>query len=400
MVSDEVPDLSRMRRERLAKLRAEMERHDVSVLLLLGRSNVTYATGATFLTADAGHATHLRPSAVVALDDAAPHLFTLWPEGAPSELPSDHVHAPLSFETAGDVTSSARRLREVIGDRLRGRVAVDDYTFPLFASFAKAFPGGVAAEAAPILGTAKIRKTADEIECIRRAQSINEEAIADVQAALRPGIRQSDLTGIFLRRIFELGASANALDPVWQVMPASRSAGPWTPNGEVAFPLCSSDRILREGDVLWVDTGIVFSGYLSDFGRAWIVAGRPAPTDRQKRQFERWRQIVAAVVAKIRPGLTGGDVVRAAVDADGSKPWLRHFYLAHGTGTDSAEMPLIGTDLGSEFDESIVLAPGMVLVLEPVIWEDGFGGYRSEEIFAVTETACRQLSHYTYEPFG
>ena len=62
-----------------------------------------------------------------------------------------------------------------------------------------------------------------------------------------------------------------------------------------------------------------------------------------------------------------------------------HLYLAHGTGTDSAEMPFIGTDLGDEFDESLVLAPGMVMVLEPVIWDDGHGGFRAEEIVAVTD---------------
>ena len=38
-------------------------------------------------------------------------------------------------------------------------------------------------------------------------------------------------------------------------------------------------------------------------------------------------------------------------------------------------MPLIGTDRGAEFDASIVLEPGMVLVLEPVIWDDGEAGH-------------------------
>ena len=79
-----------------------------------------------------------------------------------------------------------------------------------------------------------------------------------------------------------------------------------------------------------------------------------------------------------RPGTTGLELNRAArAPGDARRPWLDHFYLIHGIGTDSAEMPLIGTDLGEEFDECIVLAPGMVMVLEPVIWDDGDGGYRS-----------------------
>ncbi len=54
-------------------------------------------------------------------------------------------------------------------------------------------------------------------------------------------------------------------------------------------------------------------------------------------------------------------------------------------------MPMIGTDLGQEFDDNFVFPAGMVLVLEPVVWEDGTGGYRSEEIVVITEDGyqCR-----------
>ena len=63
-------------------------------------------------------------------------------------------------------------------------------------------------------------------------------------------------------------------------------------------------------------------------------------------------------------------------------------------------MPLIGTDLGERFDARLIMQPGMVLVFEPVIWEDGFAGYRSEDIVAVTDTGWVQLSGSTYEPYG
>jgi Xaa-Pro aminopeptidase len=71
---------------------------------------------------------------------------------------------------------------------------------------------------------------------------------------------------------------------------------------------------------------------------------------------------------------------------------LSYFYLAHGCGTDSAEPPFIGTDLGDDFDHALVLEPGMILVLEPVIWDDGHAGHRSEEIVAVTDDGYRRLS--------
>ena len=100
---------------------------------------------------------------------------------------------------------------------------------------------------------AKLVKTADELSCIRRAQQINEEAMAEVQAALRPGIRATDLSAVFLRRVAELGAHANTLDPIWQVMPDRIDRGPHTVTGDVVYPTVTTDRILGEGEVILVD---------------------------------------------------------------------------------------------------------------------------------------------------
>jgi Xaa-Pro aminopeptidase len=115
-----------------------------------------------------------------------------------------------------------------------------------------------------------------------------------------------------------------------------------------------------------------------------------------------------AVLGALRPRATAGDLCRAAsavgVDAgpwSEGRPWLAHFYLAHGVGIESAEMPLVGTDLGAAFDDALVLAPGMVLVLEPVAWREGVGGYRSEEIVAVTDAGWSHLGGgHAYAPFG
>ena len=50
--------------------------------------------------------------------------------------------------------------------------------------------------AAGVLAAAKLAKTEDELACIREAQRINELAMHDVIALLRPGVRQSDLTAV------------------------------------------------------------------------------------------------------------------------------------------------------------------------------------------------------------
>ncbi|BAX92663.1 peptidase [Mycobacterium shigaense] len=61
---------------------------------------------------------------------------------------------------------------------------------------------------------------------------------------------------------------------------------------------------------------------------------------------------------------------------------------------------MIGTALGEECDDNFVLPTGTVLVLEPVMWEDGTGGYRSEEIVVITEEGYAPITDYPYTPYG
>jgi Xaa-Pro aminopeptidase len=389
-------DLARMRRERLAKVQEGMASGGFAALVLLGNTAVRYATGCEMLNVEISRNAY-DPTIAVVLASGAPHVFTPYPEGAAPELPADHVHGPLLVEFDEGVAALVGALRDLVG---AGEVLVgfDDLSGAMVERLAALAPGLTIGDAGTVLGPAKILKTPDEIACIQRAQSINETAMYDVYAALRPGVRQSDLSGIFLRRIFELGATGNHVDPIWQAMARSIGAGPYTVHGDVAFPLNSTDAILREGDLVMNDTGIIYEGYASDFGRTWLVGDTP-PTPRQVDQCKRWQDVVARVLAITRPGATGLDLHRAGRAGEARKPWLEHFYLIHGIGTDSAEMPLIGTDLGEEFDESIVLAPGMVMVLEPVIWDDGDGGYRAEEVVVVTDDGYRCLSHFPYLPF-
>jgi Xaa-Pro dipeptidase len=391
------PNLLRMRQDRQLKLAAEMQRYQTDVLLLVGTSNVRYATGARWMNSDAGRA-YAAPVVAIIPSDGRPHLFTEYSDGVPAELPADQVHGPLCPDFAEGIPRLASAIADIAG---RGalHIAVDDLSAAANDAIPRLLPDATIVDAGPILAAAKLVKTDDELACIQHAQSINEQAMHDLRNSLTPGVRQSELTGRFLRKIFELGATANMIDPIWQRTALSIAEGPFTVTGDMAFPIPSTDRILQDGDLIFVDTGISYEGYCSDFGRTWLVGDRQ-PTVRQRDQFKQWSEIVERVLAICRPGTTGADLVQAACRTrTGHRPWLHHLYLAHGLGTDSAEMPFIGSDLGNEFDESIVLMPGMVLVLEPVIWEDGYGGYRSEDIFAITDDGYRCLSNFDYEPY-
>ncbi|WP_063039242.1 M24 family metallopeptidase [Nocardia pseudovaccinii] len=393
------PDRARMRRETGARLRAAMAEQGVDALVLLEDQSVMYATGASWPLGDAGLSHIECPVAVVLVDDEWPHLFMPFREGAATEteLPADYVHGPVYLEFDEGVTDFARILAEIVPGG--ARVAVDQSTGAMRRAEQKLFPSGSPTDAALVLSAAKLVKTQDELACIRTACRITDTAMVDVHAALAPGIRQIDLSAAFVRRAFELGATANILDPIWQVMPESKAEGVWTVHADLALPLLTTERELARGDVLWTDVSISYGGYCSDFGRTWVVGQDPTP--RQQAQFTRWREILDAVLAVTRAGASLNELARAAIDANGGKkPWLPHFYLGHGIGVGPAEMPMIGTDLGEDFDKNFVLAPGTVVVLEPVVWEDGTGGYRSEEIIVITEEGFIPLTDYTYAPYG
>src|SRR5258705_2835654 len=321
----DLPDRGRMYREIGARLRTAMKEKGVDALVLLGNGNVVYATGASWPLLEAGLSHVERPVAIVLSDDEHPHLYMPFREGSAweSELPADHVHGPLYLEFDEGVEHFAKVLADLVPSG--ATVAVDEMTGAM-RSAAGLLPGGAPSDAALVVGPAKLVKTLDQISCIRKACRITEEAVVEVQKSLVPGVRQIDLSAQFVRRAFELGATANMLEAIWQVMPNSKAEGTWTTTGDLALPLLSTERALSKGDVLWTDVSITFEGYCSDFGRTWLVG--ETPSARQQDQFRHWRDILDAVLKVTKAGATSGDLARAAIAANGGqKPWPPHLYL-------------------------------------------------------------------------
>ena len=385
-------DVGRMRRERLARLRHHMAAQDVVATVLLHDPHVAYASGHVGPAVDSTHAVHQRPVAVIGQEGPV-HLFT----DHPSPGLAAETHPSVFPELDESVTSLIEAISMVAGTSGASRLAVDEVTGAMLRS--GLLDGFDLVDAGRVLGPARLVKTEDELACIDRAQRINEVAMEEVRTACIPGVRRSELAGLFSSRVRQLGVDHVLIDPIFQPMPRNLSDGPRTSTGHVAFPTGVGDPLFNEEDLVWVDTGIGVEGYASDYGRTWVV-GRD-PSSAEQGLFRRWSAVMEASLATMGPGVTLAEVGRAAIGADrGSVPWLPHFYLAHGLGVESAEMPMIGTDLGERFDEQFVLEPGMVLVLEPVVWEDGVGGYRAEEVVAITDTGWRPLGGWPdYLPF-
>jgi Xaa-Pro aminopeptidase len=391
-------DAARMRRERHARLQAAMAEQRLDAALLLHAPHVGYATGQPVRGVDATVAAYERPVAIVVAGADRAHLLGGGPAGLDVE-----AHPAVWPELDDGGPGLAGALAGVVGPLGGRRIAVDEQTGAMLR--AGVLDGAEVVDAGPLIGAAKVTKTPDELACIAEAQRRNERAMGVAQAQLHPGATRNQLAGAFLSELALDGGSANMIDPIFERMPRRVAAGPRTTTGGVAFPTGTIDVTFASGDLVWVDSGIDHLGYASDFGRTWVVGRDPTADERDL--FTRWCAVMEAVLGVLRPGATAGDLCRAAaavgVDAgpgSGGRPWLAHFYLAHGVGIESAEMPLVGTDLGAAFDDALVLAPGMVLVLEPVAWREGVGGYRSEEVVAVTDTGwCHLGGGHAWAPF-
>jgi Xaa-Pro aminopeptidase len=386
-------DAKRLRGYRRGRLRDEMAAQGFDAIVLLGATNAEYA-GASPPVADAMRM-HFEPVVVIAPARGPFTICTRFPEQLVSDT-DDLVHPAIETEYSEGVAQLAALVRDIVP--AASRIGFDEFTSPMIGELDRLFPGVEVGDATAVTAAARLIKSGDEIACLREAQRINELAMYDVEAALVPGVRQNELSALFLSRCFELGATANIIDPIWSITPRSVGSATYTANGDVGFPLASNDRFLREGDLVLCDSGVSWNGYHSDFGKTWICSLDPKPTPGLRDCYQTWKDLYAAVVEVIKPGATCGDLVRAAMEVE-TKYGLAHFYLGHGVGCDSAEAPFIGSDLGLAFDDTVELAAGMVFVLEPVVWRDGVGGYRSEEIIAVTEGGYEQLTSYGYTPF-
>ena len=346
-------------RDRRAKVDCAMARAGLDGMVLLKPANVRYAAGPQV------------PGAIVA------------PGRAPLLLTGDDA------ELVAESLSGARR------------VAIDRWSAPLHATLRRVLPHVEWIDADGILADERMIKLPAEIELLRRAQQLNERALEAVLEALRPGVREIDLTAVFDAALERVGVSEVLVESVWCALPKTRGEAPWAPPGALPYRELTSERVLRDGDLVAMDTGILHEGYMSDFGRTWRCgAGRPS--DGERRIFDEWCEIRDRLFDACRPGNSALTLRRAALAGwqRPQPPWPLPLYVAHSIGVGGVEPPFVGTDLGEAVEDRWALRPGMVLVFEPYVWEEGVGGYRAEETVVVTEAGCERFTQFSYGAFA
>jgi Xaa-Pro aminopeptidase len=222
-----------------------------------------------------------------------------------------------------------------------------------------------------------IRKVKDdhEIDLIRKAVAVAEEAFEAVRGEIKPGQTENYLAGLLVLELRSRGAS-NSSFPVIVAAGANSSLPHYRPG----------EALVQRDQPLLVDWGALVKGYCSDLTRTLMV-GRVSP--RMKQIYKVVLEAQQAAVKFLRPGVTtlqADRVARDVIEAAGFGKYFGHG-LGHGIGRDIHELPTLRKTGGEE-----ELRPGMIVTVEPGIYLPGEVGVRIEDLVVVTDSGHRNLS--------
>ena len=193
---------------------------------------------------------------------------------------------------------------------------------------------------------------------MKDAGRITGEALLVARDAVRPGVSTYEIDLAIRRYIEKCGATPTFLG--YGGFPASACI---SINDEVIHGIPSKSRILREGDIVKIDTGATYHGYVGDSART-IPVGHVS--EEAKRLMQVTRDSFWAGVEMLGPGNRLGDIghaIDSLVVANGFSTVRR--YVGHGIGTDmheSPDVPNFGTP-----GRGIRLCAGMTLAIEPMV---------------------------------
>lgn len=222
-------------------------------------------------------------------------------------------------------------------------------------------------------------KDEEELNTIRKACSISDAAFLHILNILKPGITEIEVANELDFYMRKLGATGVSFDTI--VASGYRSA---MPHG------VASEKPIERGDLVTLDFGCYYKGYVSDMTRTVAVG---EPIDQLKEIHAITLEAQRLVNEQAGPGKTGADLDRIARDYIASKGYGAHFVhsTGHGIGLEIHEGPSINRL------SQTVLVPGHVITNEPGIYLDGIGGVRIEDDLIVTSTGVEIIQQVPKE---
>jgi Xaa-Pro aminopeptidase len=379
-------DFAALRAARRERVRAEMERQGVDVLVLGRRGNARYVGGHRWLWRAV--LTPFGPICLFARESGEIHLLgSTWDDGIPPEIPTARLSA-LTWNPQSTLDAIAR----LPGLASASRIAVDGMSPFLAQALPKLAPRAELADGEALLRAVRAVKLPAELECIRAALAIAEGSLAAVVAGLRPGTTELSHKARLAEELARFGTTLPAFEAVFCATPREAPGG-----AASALRLRPGEQPLGAGDLVACSAGVLYAGYEGVATRSWPCLGPSgSPSPAQRRLHARWRAAQDALVARCRPGAAPADLRKAWLDTGEPLPPL---LLAHGVGM-GVEPPIVGGAHGPEPLDAEPLQEGMVLAVQGFAFERGVGGYLGGETLLVTGGAPLRLSRVSDAPLG
>jgi Xaa-Pro dipeptidase len=217
-----------------------------------------------------------------------------------------------------------------------------------------------------------------EIECTKEAARVGDLIIEKIEKGIDDGSIKTETDAALLieKELRANGCERNGFDTL--------AAGPERSFAIHAFPGYTNAPWPGKGLSI-LDFGVVYEGYTSDTTLTVVKE----PTDEQKKLVE----LVEKAAEEALPYYKAGEQIRiAAIAADGvfkkAKKTMPHT-LGHGIGLEIHEFPRVKADQNTE----LVFKPGMIVTLEPGLYEPENGGVRLENDVLITETGNEVITH-------
>jgi methionyl aminopeptidase len=255
------------------------------------------------------------------------------------------------------------------------------------------------------------RKSASELAKMRVSGRLTGEILREMRALVEPGITTLDLDAYAERRVREVGAI-----PAFKGVPGL--GGPYrhticaSVNEQIVHGI-PGKRKLKAGDVISIDFGLIYDGYVGDSAFTIPVGSVP---DRVKLLLKATEESLWAAIDKMRPGNKLNDVGGAVQDyVEPLGYTVVRDFCGHGIGRRMHEPPQIPNYRNRGRDANLVLREGHVFALEPMVnlgrhdvkWEDdgwtvvtadGKVSAHFEHTVAVTDDGPEVLTQVEGEP--
>lgn len=358
-----------MTQSRLDKLNASLLNSGLSAVAINPGPTLTYLTGVGF---------HLmeRPVVLLVSPDQAPVLVLPELELPKLDLFQYKVNAFAYGENPSEWDVVFRKAAQSLGlDGMRIGVEPRQMRLLEFRHVKAGAPEADFPDATDVLSGLRLKKDAAEVDTMRKAVKIAQDALEATLPLIKIGMTEKEASAELVMQLLRHGS-----EPELPFSPIV-SAGPNSANPHAS----PTKRKLQVGDMLVVDWGAAYDGYISDLTRTFAVGEVSA-------EFQNIHKIVqdsnAAGRAAAKPGVPCANVDIAARDVIEKAGYGKYFThrTGHGIGMEAHEAPYM------RGDNMQLLEPGMAFTVEPGIYLTGQNGVRIEDNMIVTENGAESLS--------